>query len=115
MYQIGLAATLAFVTMTFGALCVVFLTRSRNSFNWTHIVLPPLLWIDTAFLLASSFVFEVGHRRLRAGDQHGFYIWTRYSTMLGVLFLLGQLAAWWQILSKGQMVTNNPHSSFFFL
>jgi cytochrome c oxidase subunit 3 len=29
--------------------------------------------------------------------------------------MLGQVAAWWQILAAGQLVENNPHSSFFFL
>ena len=29
--------------------------------------------------------------------------------------MLGQLAAWWQILSHGQLVRNNPHSTFFFV
>lgn len=115
LYGIALTATLAFVTVTFTALVLVFVLRSRNSFNWTHILLPPLLWWDTLVLLASSATFSIGHRKLRGNDQTGFYRWTRYTAVLGVLFLLGQFAAWWQILSSGQLVKNNPHSSFFFI
>ena len=115
LYGIGVIATMAFVTMTFGALIVVFMLRSQVSFNWTHILLPPLLWIDTALLIASSVCFEVGHRKLRRNDQHGFYLWTRYTTTLGVFFLVGQLVAWGQIIDSGQLVRSNPHSSFFFL
>lgn len=115
LYGIGLVATLAFVTVTFAALILVFFLRSRVAMNWTHILLPPLLWFDTAILIASSAVYEVGHRKLKLNDQRGFYIWTRYAASLGVLFLAGQLAAWWQILASGQLVRNNPHSSFFFI
>ena len=35
--------------------------------------------------------------------------------VLGVLFLLGQFVVWWQILGSGQLMRNNPHSSFFFI
>jgi cytochrome c oxidase subunit 3 len=115
MYVIGILATLAFVTMTFGALVVVFLVRSRITFDWTRIFLPPVLWVDTAILLASSYTYEKGHRKLRANNQRGFFEWTRYTTILGVLFLIGQVVAWLQILATGQLVRNNPHSSFFFL
>jgi cytochrome c oxidase subunit 3 len=115
LYRIALIATLAFVTVTFTALVLVFVLRSRNSFNWTHIVLPSVLWLDTLVLLGSSFTLSVGHRKLLANDQVGFFHWIRYTTILAVLFLLGQLAAWWQILASGQLVRNNPHSSFFFI
>jgi cytochrome c oxidase subunit 3 len=115
LYGVGLIATLAFVTITFAALTLVFLIRSRNNFNWTGIILPPVLWLDTAILVGSSFCYEKGHRTLRAGDQRGFFRWTLYSTILGVVFLFGQMLAWWQILGAGQLMLNNPHSSFFFI
>jgi cytochrome c oxidase subunit 3 len=115
LYTIGLIGTLAFVTVTFTALILVFVIRSRNSFNWTGIILPPVLWADTVLLIASSLAYEKGHARLRKDDQSGFYRWILCSFGLGVLFLFGQLAAWWQILRAGQLVTNNPHSSFFFI
>jgi cytochrome c oxidase subunit III len=115
LYGIALVATLAFVTVTFAALVLVFVLRSRTAFNWTHIFLPPLLWLDTLILIASSTTFAVGHRKLRADDQLGFFRWIRYTAVLGVLFLLGQFVVWWQILGSGQLMRNNPHSSFFFI
>jgi cytochrome c oxidase subunit 3 len=115
LYRIALIATLAFVTVTFSALALVFILRSQVPMNWHHIILPPILWVDTAVLIASSITYEVGHRRLIAGDQRGFFRWILLTTGLGVLFMLGQVAAWWQILAAGQLVENNPHSSFFFL
>ena len=115
LYRIGILATLGFVTMTFAALAVVFLIRSRVPLNWNHIILPPILYIDTAILLASSAVFELAHRRLKANRQTDFYRMTQIATGLGLLFLVGQVVAWLQILETGQLVRSNPHSSFFFI
>jgi cytochrome c oxidase subunit 3 len=115
LYRIAVIATLAFVTVTFSALAVVFVLRSRVPMNWRHIILPPILWLDTAVLIGSSITYEVGHRRLIGDDQRGFFRWMMLTTALGLLFLLGQLLAWWQILAAGQLVASNPHSSFFFL
>ena len=114
-YLVGLLATLVFVTVTFIALIVVFLIRSRVTVNWSHIYLPPLLWADTLILVASSITYERAHQRLRAGEQTAFYHGILWTTALGVLFLIGQLVCWWQILASGQPLVRNPHSSFFFL
>jgi len=115
LYRMGIGTTLVFVTVTFAALCLVFVIRSRVPFNWQHIYLPPILWFDTALLAASSVTYEIGHRKLKAAEQHAFFRWTEASAALGVLFLAGQFVAWWQVLSTGQLVRNNPHSTFFFL
>jgi cytochrome c oxidase subunit III len=115
LYRMGIAATLTFVTVTFAALCIVFVIRSRVPFNWYHIYLPPVLWLDTAVLLASSVTYEIGHRKLKLQQQRAFFQWTEASAALGLLFLAGQLVAWWQILASGQLMRNNPHSAFFFL
>lgn len=115
LYRIAVIATLAFVTVTFSALALVFVLRSRVPMNWNHIILPPILWFDTVVLIGSSITYEIGHRRLVENNQRAFYRWIGITTALGALFLLGQVAAWWQILASGQLVENNPHSTFFFL
>lgn len=115
LYRIAVIATLAFVTVTFSALALVFVLRSRVPMNWRHIILPPILWFDTVVLIGSSITYEIGHRRLVENNQRAFYRWIAVTTALGALFLLGQVAAWWQILASGQLVENNPHSTFFFL
>ena len=115
LYRIAMIATLAFVTVTFSALALVFILRSRVPMNWHHIILPPILWFDTALLIGSSITYEAGHRRLIDNDQRGFFHWMLLTAALGLLFLVGQVVAWWQILAAGQLIENNPHSSFFFL
>ena len=115
LYVLTVIVVLIIVTMTFGALIVAFFFRSQVSLNWNHIVLPPVLWFTTAVLLGSSVVSEVARRRLRAGDQSGFFRWTCGTTALSLLFLTGQLIAWVQILRTGVLLDKNPHPSFVFI
>lgn len=106
---------LATVTMTFGAMIAVFLIRSQAPLFWGRISLPPLLWVTTAILLASSAVLERARNHLRRNDQRGFFRLMIWTTALGLLFLAGQIAAWFQILHSGVILARNPHSWFIFL
>lgn len=106
---------LATVTMTFGAMIAVFVIRSQAPLFWGRISLPPLLWVTTAILLASSATFEQARNHLRRRDQRGFFRLMAWTTALGLMFLAGQLAAWFRILHSGVILAKNPHSWFIFL
>ena len=106
---------LATVTMTFGAMIAVFVVRSLAPKYWGHLHVPGILWGTTCILLASSFTFESARRHLKANDQAGFFRLMCWTTGLGVIFLLGQLMAWFQMLHSGIVLANNPHSWFVFL
>lgn len=106
---------LSTVTMTFGALVAVFIVRSRAPLFWGHLQLPGILWVTTAILLASSATLEVARRRLARNEQHAFFKLAAWTTGLGMLFLAGQISAWFQILRSGVVLAGNPHSWFIFL
>ncbi len=106
---------LATVTMTFGALIAVFVIRSQSRQFWGHIHVPAILWATTTILLASSATFEAARRKLLRNDQRGFFQLTAWTTALGLLFLIGQTIAWFQILHAGIILSHNPHSWFIFL
>ena len=106
---------LATVTMTFGAMIAVFLYRSLAPQFWGHLVISPLLWLTTGILLVSSITFEKARQHLVQNDQAGFYRLLRWTTVLAVMFLLGQIAAGFQILHSGVVLAKNPHSWFIFL
>jgi hypothetical protein len=113
--NITLIFTLTAVSMTFGALIVVFLMRALREDYWTKIQLPGILWLSTAILLASSFLFHFASKKLMAGDSDGFHRLMTWTITAGVLFLLSQITAGAQILNSGVVLTNNPHSWFIFL
>lgn len=106
---------LATVTMTFGALIAVFFIRAEKTLYWGHLQIPRVLWGTTALLMASSITLEAARRHLRRDDRAGFFKLTAWTTALAVLFLAGQLAAWFEILHSGIVLARNPHSWFIFL
>ena len=106
---------LAMVTMTFGAMIVVFFYRSLAPKFWGHLHIPFILWLTTGILIFSSMTFEKARQHLAFNDQIGFHHMMRWTTGLAAMFLLGQIAAGYQILRSGVILANNPHSWFIFL
>ena len=76
---------------------------------------PPILFVNTVVLLVSSFVLDISRRSLKAGDRSGFNLWWSIATALGILFLVGQGIAWFQLKQAGIYVASNPSSSFFYV
>ncbi len=103
------------VTMTFGAIIAVFIVRSEAPLFWGHLRIPRLLWATTAILIASSIVLEKARRKLMENDQHRFFELAAFATGLGILFLAGQVTAWFELLHSGIVLARNPHSWFVFL
>ncbi|MGH2454066.1 MAG: cytochrome c oxidase subunit 3 [bacterium] len=112
--RVGLWILLVAVTMLFVAFTVSYLSR-RSAPDWASVSLPRLLWLNTAVLLASSVVLE----RTRRAGRRGKAAPVRRDLIvvggLGVLFLLGQIAAWRELAASGVFMTSNPHSAFFYL
>jgi cytochrome c oxidase subunit 3 len=111
----GLYVLLAASTMVFAALTSALVVRRGLSDDWASMAKPPILWLNTAVLLASSFALEMARRALRSGARGKFNIWWTLGTGLGVLFLAGQAVAWTQLKSAGVFIATNPSSSFFYV
>src|SRR5229473_263113 len=94
---------------------VSFLVRRGTSGDWIPVHLPVVLWLNTLALIGSSFTLERARRSLSRLDLSGFRkLWT-VTTGLGVLFLIGQLVAWRQLVAQGVFMASNPASSFFYI
>src|SRR5258708_12590221 len=104
----GLMVLLAAVVMFFAALTSAFIVRRGLSSDWEHTELPRMLFLSTTILLASSAVLELARRALKAGRRESFNrLWTGGS-ILGILFLAGQYAAWLQLPAHGTYLPTNP-------
>ncbi len=106
---------LAASTMVFAAFSSAFVVRRGLSDDWTSMHWPPILFVNTVVLLASSVVLDQSRRSLRSGDRSGFNLWWTIATALGILFLCGQAFAWYQLKAAGVFVSSNPSSSFFYV
>ena len=113
-YYTAIAIAIISILMFFMALASAFLVR-KGSGGWIPVHIPLLLWFNTAVLLLSSATLEMARKRLSAGDPAGFRNLWFFTTMLGVVFLIGQLVAWRQLTSQGIYLASNPASSFFYI
>ena len=114
-YFTAIQLALAGIVMFFMALTSSFLVRKGLGDDWVSFTLPRILWANTLVLLASSGAIQFARARLRSGDTEGFRRWWAITTALGVLFLVGQFAAWRQLAAQGVFLVTNPSSSFFYL
>jgi cytochrome c oxidase subunit 3 len=109
--QLGLAA----IVMFFMALASSYIVRKGLGGDWQRAPLPPVLWWNTAVLLASSGTIILARRKLLANLRDEFRVWWWVTTGLGLLFLAGQIVAWRQLAAAGMLLATNPSSSFFYL
>jgi cytochrome c oxidase subunit 3 len=114
-YYTGMALAIVSILMFFMALASAFLVRRGTSLDWVPVHLPPVLLVNTLILLASSGTLELARRRLTRSDLNGFRTLWSVTTALGLLFLLGQLIAWRQLVAAGVFIASNPASSFFYI
>jgi cytochrome c oxidase subunit 3 len=96
--------------------------------DWHPLSIPPILWLNTAVLLLSTFAAEISRRQLfheidvmeewlglgrpavrRAAP------WLVATIVLGGLFLAGQWIAWKQLAHDGLFFSTSPNSNFFYL
>src|SRR5208282_4988636 len=113
-YYIGVAIAIVAILMFFMALASAFLIR-KGTGGWVPVRIPGLLWVNTAILLTSSATLEMARKRLAKSDLSGFRRLWQVTTILGVLFLAGQLVAWRILAGQGIYLATNPASSFFYI
>jgi cytochrome c oxidase subunit 3 len=114
-YYTGIAVAIVSILMFFMALASAFLLRKGSSTNWVAVRIPPLLWLNTLILLASSCAVELARKQLAIQNLSKFKRYWNLSTILGVLFLTGQLVVWRQLEAQGIYLASNPASSFFYI
>lgn len=114
-YVTGMTVGLGAILMFFMALVSAYVVRKGTSDDWRALVVPRILWLNTAILLLSSVTLTRARSYFRKGDQSNFRHWWLVTTALGFLFLVGQVIAWRQLAHAGIFLSTNPSSSFFYL
>jgi cytochrome c oxidase subunit III len=117
----GMWVFLAAISMSFAALTSALVVRKGGAVDWRHFTLPPVLYLNTLVLLASSLTLEISRRRIAAfmgaakrkiADPAP---WLYLTLSLGLLFVGGQYVAWRQLSARGLYLATNPSSSFFYV
>jgi cytochrome c oxidase subunit 3 len=124
----GVWIGIATITMSFAAYTSALVVRQGAASDWQHFRLPPLLYLNTLLLLASSGTLELGRRRIlaerRAEKREGpaslsfaeaGFVWVRLTLGMGLLFIGGQIVVWRKLVAQGLFLASNPSSSFFYV
>jgi len=106
--------------MSFAAFTSALFVR-QGSGDWTHLVVPPLLYVNTAVLLVSSFTLELSRRAIVRGLEietsalRSSLRWLSVTLAFGLAFVVGQYLAWRKLAAQGLYLATNPNSSFFYV
>jgi cytochrome c oxidase subunit III len=117
----GIWVGLAAITMTFAAFTSALVVRQGAAPDWRHITLPPVLYLNTLVIIASSVTLEISRRRVAAfmgglKDQAASPSrWLYVTLFLGLLFVAGQTFAWLQLKAQGFGIATNVSYSFFYV
>jgi len=109
------------ITMSFAAYTSALIIRQSAAPDWQHFKLPPILYLNTLLLLASSGTLERARRLILKESRWrtprasrgaaGLFL----TLVLGLLFIAGQVYAWRDLAAQGLFLSTNPSSSFFYV
>ena len=107
--------TIMVVSSVIFSLFVVSYSDRMLVHDWRSLSEPWLLWINTAILIFTSFVF---HKAKILSDKNEFEKVKNYLLLVGFLtfaFITGQLLVWQYYVNLGQYASTNPANAFFYL
>lgn len=116
-HKLGLIFVLLSLSVLFTVTLFVALLLRRNEASWHPGVVPsfpPILWADTAVLVASSFALRRGVRAIAASDPRTLTRALAATTALGLAFLAGQGWAWHGLLAAGVGTGSGTYATVFY-
>ncbi len=117
-YPTGMWVALGGILMFFIALISAWVVRrglSTSPLEGPLDIPGRLLAANTAVLIVSSITLETARRKIRSDTAQAFRTWWYATTVLGLMFLVGQLVAWQAMAARGLYLASNPDASFFYL
>jgi cytochrome c oxidase subunit III len=118
--QSGIWVGIFAITMSFAAFTSALYVR-QGSGEAAHIVLPPVIYLNTLALLLSSYTLERAQRSIARGPRAEVYQpsagmgWLVVTLILGLAFVAGQYLAWRYLAAQGLYLATNSSSSFFYV
>ena len=110
---IALLGLLAVVSSFFALILSAYALRMELG-DWVPLSEPQLLWLNTGMLVMASIVFQWTRNAAVDGKRSRLAPGLLMTGLLTTGFIVGQLVAWQQLQSAGQLITNNPANAFFY-
>jgi cytochrome c oxidase subunit 3 len=83
--------------------------------DWRSLPVPGLLWFNTGVLVVSSITLQWAHSAAQRYDHDSLITGLLAALISAVVFLIGQMLAWWQLTTAGYVPIENPANAFFYL
>ncbi len=103
------------ITMLFITIGTAYYERAKAPAHWQHIHVPPLLWLSTALILASTWTLELARGAFERKNSLRYARWLELTVVIGLAFLASQVFALRELASQGIYLRHNPHSSLFYV
>jgi cytochrome c oxidase subunit 3 len=119
--RVGLWVFLAVITSLFGLFVSAYYMRlsghhgSGPATDWVALSEPPVLWLNTVLLIASSIAMQAARRAVRIGSLKRSGTALLVGGLLTLAFLGGQFYAWTQLRNSQFFSPLNPAVAFFYL
>jgi cytochrome c oxidase subunit 3 len=107
-HRTGMLLALAAISMMFIGLTSAYVVSQGLGPLWKQVSMRPLIWINTAVLLFSSYTLE---RARRATSLK----WLAATLLLGIAFLAGQIGVFAELSSQGLYLNTGRQASFYYV
>jgi cytochrome c oxidase subunit 3 len=112
--RVGLWMFLAVVTSLFSLFSIMYVERSTYP-DWRPLPDPQLLWINTLFLVLGSIAFQRARGAVSRESLAGVRLNLTAGGVFTIVFVIGQILAWQQLIATGYFFASNPAHTFFYL
>ena len=119
--RVGLWIFLAVITSLFGLFVSAYYMRLNGhhgvgpATDWTALVEPPVLWLNTLLLIGASIAMQAARRAVRSETANRADSALMLGGLLTLAFLGGQFYAWSQVRGSEFFSPLNPAVAFFYL
>jgi len=104
----GILLSLAAISMMFIGLTSAYVVNQGLGPLWKQVQMRPLIWINTAVLLFSSYTMERARREVS-------FKWLIGTLALGLAFLAGQVVVFTQLANQGLYLSSGRQASFYYV
>ena len=102
------------VVMIFAGLTSAYIVRQGEG-NWLQFKLPGLLSITSAVILLSSGTMHWAYLATKKDNLKQIKLAVTLTTLLGIIFVIGQVYAWTDMVAHHVYLVGNPAGSFVYL
>ena len=110
----GMVVLLAILSSFFALFMISYYTRSLFP-DWEILSEPGLLWANTLVLILASVAMHCASLMARKNDLRALSRYFLLGAALTVIFVVGQIAAWDQLVAEGYYAQANPSFAFYYL